>query len=54
MSALATIALGALAEQAGVDVATIRAYERLGLIPKPIRVADIVWQPGQALALSKN
>lgn len=50
MSALATIALGALAEQAGVDVATIRSYERLGLIPKPrrafgglhlYRVADI-------------
>ena len=39
MSALATIALGALAEQAGVDVATIHAYERLGLIPKPRRVA---------------
>jgi DNA-binding transcriptional MerR regulator len=37
MSALATIALGALAEQAGVDVATIRAYERLGLIHKPRR-----------------
>lgn len=39
MSALATIALGALAEQAGVDVATIHAYERLGLIPKPRRAA---------------
>ncbi|MDI1286357.1 MAG: MerR family transcriptional regulator, partial [Reyranella sp.] len=50
MSALATIALGALAEQAGVDVATVRAYERLGLISKSrraigglqlYRVADI-------------
>lgn len=39
MSALATIALGALAEQAGVDVATICAFERLGLIPKPRRAA---------------
>ena len=26
------------------------AFATLGLIPKPIRVADIVWQPGQALA----
>lgn len=26
------------------------AFARLGLIPKPIRVADIVWQPGQAVA----
>ena len=24
------------------------AFLQLGLIPKPIRVADIVWQPGQA------
>jgi sulfonate transport system substrate-binding protein len=27
-------------------------FEKLGLIPKPIRVADIVWQPGR-VALSK-
>jgi len=26
------------------------AFARLGLIPKAIRVSDIVWQPGQALA----
>lgn len=39
MPALATIAVGALAKQAGVDVATIRAYERLGLIHKPRRAA---------------
>lgn len=39
MSALATIALDALAEQAGVDAVTIRAYERLGLIDKPRRAA---------------
>lgn len=39
MSALATIVLGALAEQAGVDAATVRAYERLGLIAKPRRAA---------------
>lgn len=29
------------------------AFLQLGLIPKPIRVADIVWQPGQALALAR-
>ena len=29
------------------------AFARLGLIPKPIRVADIVWQPGQALAQAR-
>ncbi len=40
MSALATIVLGALAKQAGVDVATVRAYERLGLIAKPRRGLD--------------
>lgn len=37
MSALATIAVGALAEQAGVDIATLRFYERLGFIEKPRR-----------------
>ena len=37
MSALATIAVGALAQQAGVDVPTIQLYERLGLIDKPRR-----------------
>jgi MerR family mercuric resistance operon transcriptional regulator len=39
MSALATIAVGALAQQAGVDIATIHFYERLGLIDKPRRAA---------------
>lgn len=29
------------------------AFAQLGLIPKPIRVADIVWQPGQALAAAR-
>ncbi|HYN58897.1 MAG TPA: aliphatic sulfonate ABC transporter substrate-binding protein [Rubrivivax sp.] len=29
------------------------SFLQLGLIPKPIRVADIVWQPGQALALAR-
>lgn len=39
MSAFATIAVGSLAEQARVDVATIDAYVKLGLIPKPRRAA---------------
>ncbi len=39
MSALATIAIGALAQQAGVDVTTIHFYERLGLIDRPRRAA---------------
>lgn len=38
MPALPTIAIDALAEQAGVDLATIRAYERLGLLGKPRRL----------------
>jgi sulfonate transport system substrate-binding protein len=29
------------------------SFLQLGLIPRPIRVADIVWQPGQALALAR-
>lgn len=29
------------------------AFAQLGLIPKPIRVADIVWLPGQALASAR-
>ena len=29
------------------------AFAQLGLIPKPIRVADIVWLPGQSLALAR-
>lgn len=29
------------------------AFAQLGLIPQPIRVADIVWQPGQALAAAR-
>jgi MerR family transcriptional regulator, mercuric resistance operon regulatory protein len=40
MSALATIAVGALAEQAGVDIATILYCERLGLIDKPRRTVE--------------
>jgi MerR family mercuric resistance operon transcriptional regulator len=37
MSALATITIDALAEQAGVDIATILYCQRLGLIDKPRR-----------------
>jgi MerR family transcriptional regulator, mercuric resistance operon regulatory protein len=40
MSALATITVGALAQQAGVDIATIHYCERLGLIDKPRRTAN--------------
>jgi sulfonate transport system substrate-binding protein len=29
------------------------SFLQLGLIPKPIRVADIVWVPGQAIALAR-
>ena len=29
------------------------SFQQLGLIPKPLRVADIVWLPGQALALAR-
>lgn len=29
------------------------AFAQLGLIPRPIRVADIVWTPGQSLALAR-
>jgi len=37
MPALATITIDALAEQAGVDIATILYCQRLGLIDKPRR-----------------
>jgi len=30
------------------------AFQRLGLIPKPVKVADIVWQPGRARIASNN
>ena len=38
MSSLPTISIDALSEQAGMDVETIRAYERLGLLGKPRRL----------------
>lgn len=38
MTALPTISIAALSEQAKVDADTIRAYERLGLLCKPRRL----------------
>jgi MerR family mercuric resistance operon transcriptional regulator len=35
MPALATISRDSLAKQAGIDVAAVRIYERMGLISKP-------------------
>jgi MerR family mercuric resistance operon transcriptional regulator len=37
MPALAPITISGLASKTGIDVETIRSYERLGLIPKPRR-----------------
>jgi MerR family copper efflux transcriptional regulator len=37
---MATMTIGLLAKHAGVNVDTIRYYERNGLIPKPIRRAS--------------
>lgn len=31
----------------------VDAFSELGLIPKPIRVSDIVWQPGQTIAQAR-
>jgi MerR family mercuric resistance operon transcriptional regulator len=39
MPALATITIDVLSRESGIDVDTIRTYERLGLVPKPSRVA---------------
>jgi MerR family mercuric resistance operon transcriptional regulator len=39
MPALATITVGVLSEKSGVDIKTIHAYQRLGLVPRPRRVA---------------
>ena len=39
MPALATITLDVLSRQSGIDVDTIHSYERMGLVPKPCRVA---------------
>jgi MerR family mercuric resistance operon transcriptional regulator len=37
MPALAPATIAGLAQRAGVDVETIRSYERMGLLPKPRR-----------------
>jgi MerR family mercuric resistance operon transcriptional regulator len=39
MPALAPATIAGLAKSAGVDVETIRSYERMGLLPKPRRRA---------------
>lgn len=41
MPALATITIDVLSDRSGVDGATIRSYERQGLIPKPRKLAGI-------------
>lgn len=40
MPALATLPIDSLAEKAGVDIDTLRIYERLGLLSKPRRPAN--------------
>jgi MerR family copper efflux transcriptional regulator len=37
---MATMTIGRLAKEAGVNIDTIRYYERNGLIPKPVRRAS--------------
>lgn len=39
MNEEATLTIGAVAEQAGVNVSAIRFYERKGLLPEPDRVS---------------
>jgi MerR family mercuric resistance operon transcriptional regulator len=39
MPALATITIDVLSRQSGIDVATIHSFERMGLLPKPHRIA---------------
>jgi MerR family mercuric resistance operon transcriptional regulator len=39
MAALATITIDVLSAESGIDIETIRAYERMGLVGKPRRVA---------------
>jgi MerR family mercuric resistance operon transcriptional regulator len=39
MPALATITIDVLSRQSGIDVVTIHSYERMGLVPKPRRIA---------------
>ena len=47
MPALATLTLAALAAKAGVDIDTLKSYERLGLVAKPRRtVKGLQLYPG--------
>ena len=39
MNVSATFPIGALSERSGVNVETVRYYERAGLLPKPVRSA---------------
>jgi len=39
MPALATITIDVLSWETGIDIATIRSYQRIGLVPKPRRIA---------------
>ena len=39
MPALATITIDVLSRESGLDIETIQTYERMGLVPKPRRVA---------------
>ena len=39
MPALATITIDVLSRQSGIDIGTIHSYERMGLVPKPRRIA---------------
>jgi MerR family transcriptional regulator, mercuric resistance operon regulatory protein len=37
MNARSTITIGVLSERTQVDIETIRYYERIGILPKPLR-----------------
>ena len=39
MPALATITIDVLSRETGIDIANIRLYQRIGLVPKPRRIA---------------
>ena len=47
-SPLGNATIGALAEAAGVNVETIRFYQRKGLVPEPRRAAGTVRRYGEA------
>jgi MerR family mercuric resistance operon transcriptional regulator len=39
MPSLATITIDVVSRETGIDIATIRSYQGLGLVPKPRRIA---------------